>query len=905
LKVLIFLRIVPGESDPYTYTTGRGCGYTLRGERFSYSGESEESILRQSSGDLYYVDEGESIGALDRNILIGSSTPPVGEYSFENPLTSVRSLQNVYISLSPKGIMERVRNCNRPGGPIDDITEEDAKEVLTQFKLEYEEKWSKGWDDLSAGEVQFVSFYDDVGAVGTTARILQEVTLSGGNLMLISFCIIAIFSILFLASSNKVESRIVITTTGVCLVILSFFGALGTAIIAGIKLNITIGWTLPFILIGLGVDNMYIVSLGLKEKQGYDDKNLVEVMQEVMIPLTMTSLVNFCMFALMNISDIPAVYLTAQAAMISIAYLWVAIAFCFPAFCFIDLKRQRAGRYDILCCKKNDAESSNSKKSKAIEISSAFYDKFYKTMIIKKSLIQKISHGIVWLITLGLLSAGVFGITQIQAGLGFEELLPSDSQSGMWAMYRTENLATFPISINWGALDYTNPDVQLKMINQFENILQTDHVASNVDTKELWIANFAVWTTHQCDSNWIKKDPSVSQCGNDILYKDGSSCSGTWKKNNLGLRNKTFGSDSETCQPYELGVCRPTSQMHPDDLSLMQEKGEYNPDSDEDESWCPIFEGWSEDKLQYCLENWRMYTGGKGGILLEPNTASIFDDCSGEFNSDDKVLSPLKISSGPNMFGIHLFTHKDTVDLITETRKFCDEDEEVHCFMTGAPYSYWEQYINIGSLLLESVWLSVIIGFGVSWIFLFCMLLANKKHSTKKILYGSFTGAILIALTCILSVITVTGLSALADVSLTAFSMMSFILSIGFVVEYSVHITHRFITAPLSYQSSSQRLEYAMKFLFLPTFMSFASSTIGVVCLAFTKFEFTKKYFFRPLIIVMFVTYFFGCYFLPVLLSVLDVEFLKLGHEEDIEEKNAVDAIESNDLALAEGHELQ
>jgi len=341
------------------------------------------------------------------------------------------------------------KNCNRPGGPIDDITEEDAKEVLTQFKLEYEEKWSKGWDDLSAGEVQFVSFYDgkkkrlvsflfklsgesiqliiskltffiDVGAVGTTARILQEVTLSGGNLMLISFCIIAIFSILFLASSNKVESRIVITTTGVCLVILSFFGALGTAIIAGIKLNITIGWTLPFILIGLGVDNMYIVSLGLKEKQGYDDKNLVEVMQEVMIPLTMTSLVNFCMFALMNISDIPAVYLTAQAAMISIAYLWVAIAFCFPAFCFIDLKRQRAGRYDILCCKKNDAESSNSKKSKAIEISSAFYDKFYKTMIIKKSLIQKISHGIVWLITLGLLSAGVFGITQIQAGLGLE-----------------------------------------------------------------------------------------------------------------------------------------------------------------------------------------------------------------------------------------------------------------------------------------------------------------------------------------------------------------------------------------------------------------------------------------------------------------------------------------------------
>ena len=83
-----------------------------------------------------------------------------------------------------------------------------------------------------------------------------------------------------------------------------------------------------------------------------------------MIPLTMTSLVNFCMFALMNISDIPAVYLTAQAAMISIAYLWLAIAFCFPAFCFIDLKRQRAGRSDIICCKKNEDTYSASKPSR-------------------------------------------------------------------------------------------------------------------------------------------------------------------------------------------------------------------------------------------------------------------------------------------------------------------------------------------------------------------------------------------------------------------------------------------------------------------------------------------------------------------------------------------------------------
>ena len=103
-----FLNLVQGESDPYTYTIGRGCGYTLTGERFAYSNKKESAILKASSENLYYIDEGESIGALDKNILIGNTMPPVGEYSSENPLTSVGSMQNIYISLSPKEIVKRV-----------------------------------------------------------------------------------------------------------------------------------------------------------------------------------------------------------------------------------------------------------------------------------------------------------------------------------------------------------------------------------------------------------------------------------------------------------------------------------------------------------------------------------------------------------------------------------------------------------------------------------------------------------------------------------------------------------------------------------------------------------------------------------------------------------------------------
>jgi hypothetical protein len=59
--------------------------------------------------------------------------------------------------------------------------------------------------------------------------------------------------------------------------------------------------------------------------------------------------------------------------------------------------------------------------------------------------------------------------------------------------------------------------------------------------------------------------------------------------------------------------------------------------------------------------------------------------------------------------------------------------------------------------------------------------------------------------------------------------------------------------------------------------MSFVSSTIGTICLAFTEFEFNHKFFFRPLIIVMFVSYWYGCWFLPTVLTYLDFDVVKLG----------------------------
>jgi hypothetical protein len=168
-----FLGLTEGVDDPYSWTTGQGCGYDLQGERNSYTGMSDESILYNASRELYYIDEGETVGVISPTLLLGDVTPPIGKYSFENPLQEVGVMQTLYGALLPKDIVQRVRHCKRPDGPVD-ITIEDAEAILFDWKEAMENTWTEGWDDDNAGDVQFVSFFDDTAVVGTTGRMLEE-----------------------------------------------------------------------------------------------------------------------------------------------------------------------------------------------------------------------------------------------------------------------------------------------------------------------------------------------------------------------------------------------------------------------------------------------------------------------------------------------------------------------------------------------------------------------------------------------------------------------------------------------------------------------------------------------------------------------------------------------------------
>jgi hypothetical protein len=233
-----FLELVPGIDDPYTFTLGSGCAYELGGERYSYTNETEQDILHNASRLVYNIDEGTQIGAVDRNLLIGGSMPRVGEYDFEHPLEKVSVLQTIYAALDLEGIIKRVANCNRAGGPVYNVTQEDAEQILFQWKKAMEASWNFGWDGPN-GEVQFVSFFDEYGgSIGSTGRMLNEMTLNNGKLLSIAIVAITVFSALLYASANSVESRVLLVLVGIGLVVLSYFAGVGfSLLVAGVKVR--------------------------------------------------------------------------------------------------------------------------------------------------------------------------------------------------------------------------------------------------------------------------------------------------------------------------------------------------------------------------------------------------------------------------------------------------------------------------------------------------------------------------------------------------------------------------------------------------------------------------------------------------------------------------------------------
>uniref|UniRef100_H2Z0N8 SSD domain-containing protein n=1 Tax=Ciona savignyi TaxID=51511 RepID=H2Z0N8_CIOSA len=193
----------------------------------------------------------------------------------------------------------------------------------------------------------------------------------------------------------------------------------------------------------------------------------------------------------------------------------------------------------------------------------------------------------------------------------------------------------------------------------------------------------------------------------------------------------------------------------------------------------------------------------------------------------------------------------DFVSVIKSVRSVCETmtTSDFKSYPSGYPFTFWQQYIDL------RYWLFVSLGCVIGAVFVVLSI----------VLFNPWAAAIM-ALFLAMIATELLGFMGAAGVKLSAVPAVILVASIGLGVEFTVHITFAFIT---SCGSRRERVVQSIGHMTGPVVDGAVSTLLGVVMLAGSEFDFIIKYFFQVLGILILLGVLNGLVLLPVVLSLI------------------------------------
>lgn len=752
-------------------------------------------------------------------LILGGTNPEHGAFrNPDQPLQSVAALEMVYLlTLDPDFLQRKVMDPMRPWGPLPNISKEDLFKVLQKFQVEMDKVWSKGWGEETSDLNDYLAFTYPMSFFTSMRKLTEQAIVPG----ILSYVTVVLISMLVLTSCNLTESKAIVGAAGVMYAVAAFLASMAIMILQRIPMQLTTMWTLPFLMVGLGVDDTYVIMLSLLQNGGDTFAGYLQAFKRVMIPVTMTSLVNAGMFAMTITSSLPACFETGKTAVVCVLLQFITIVTSFPVLCYLDMVRQRNKRLEIICCVKGKREDE------------PFKNIFYKR-VVRPVITNKYTHLFSFLLMFVIVILALVGASRVVLGLALDEFFELGSLQEAFFQARDKYFPIWPTAMHFGQLEYWKSDVQLEMARVFEGVVETDYV-SVLTTDNVWTMKLALWGTGHCFG--LSK---VGKCGSEW------GCHGTWVEDTLGLKNVSSRNP---------GLCRLGSSIIPNPLA-----GETASSYVADKVYCPAMPLAGEKELAECMRKWVVHGGG------------ALPGCPVERDEVTPQL-PIKVTDvrNDNFYTINLYTNADYVNAIDQTRAFCDRSEKLHCWMTGIAYDFWEQYLTIWSFAARTLSLALLMGFFLSFVFLVVSFRIEALETVPldRQIKAALAGSSFIVLCMILCVFSSFGICCMLGLKFSVLTIMSYLMAIGFAVEYAVHVVHRFITAPLEHNTSEKRVDYSLNLLFMPMATSFLASIVSILGMAFSNISLIYKYHFIPLLVVQLITFFVGTLLLPSVLCYL------------------------------------
>ncbi|POS86734.1 hypothetical protein EPUL_001735 [Erysiphe pulchra] len=614
-------------------------------------------------------------------------------------------------------------------------------------------------------------------------------------------------------ANSLVEMKFTIGIVGILIVLMSISASVGLFSMAGIKVTLIIAEVIPFIVLAVGVDNIFLIvhefeRVNISHADAQVEDRISRALGRIGPSILFSAITETVIFSLGAFVGMPAVKnfaIYAAGAVFINAILQITM---FVSILALNQRRAEDHRADCFPCIRIKNAGIQLRNSHDLSnVSSRPFDcqdeslllqfirKIYTPSILKKRAKVAIIFGF-----LGIFCAGISLIPEVSLGLDQRDALPSDSYL---VPYFSDIYKYFdsgpPVYFVTRKLDVTKRLHQQQLCSRFTtceqqsltNILEQERKRSDISyiasTTASWIDDYFRWL-----------DPNLESC----CVESGKTCF----KNRQPPWNITLSGMPES-----------------DEFLYYLHKWMAAP-TDEN---CPL--------------------GGKAAY-----GSSIVID------TDKKTIlaSQFRTSHTP------LRSQKDFIEAYASSRRVAElisKENNIKVFPYSVFYIFFDQYSTIVKLS------TTLLGSAFALIFLI-----------SSILLGSFQTAFIVTFTVVMIVVDIVGTMAVFKISLNAISLVNLIICVGIGVEFCAHIARAFMfpsrsiieQAQNKFRGRDARAWTALVGVGGSVFSGITvTKLLGVTVLAFTRSKIFDIYYFRIWLALVIFAGTHALIFLPVALS--------------------------------------
>ncbi|OCH92884.1 multidrug efflux transporter AcrB transmembrane domain-containing protein [Obba rivulosa] len=661
-----------------------------------------------------------------------------------------------------------------------------------------------------------------------------------------------------------VDSKFTLGLFGICLVILSISSSFAFFSLVGVKVTLIIAEVIPFLVLAVGVDNVFILVHELDRQNllhgpnaaaatqglGYgfttpmsptqsrirsqfdsvhshdsvdaastpiylsQEERVARTLAKMGPSILLSTITETIAFALGALVPMPAVRnfaLYAAGSVLLNAILQVTV---FVSALVIDLKRVESSRVDCFPCIRMPSRialQDEPAPSSGLGTLARFIRRHYAPF-----LLRPVVKGVVLLVFSGLLVASVISIQHIE--LGFDQRLALPSESYLIPYFDSVDAYLDigpPVYFVARDLDVTERVGQQKLCGRFTtcedwsiaNTLEAERNRSEVsfiaEPSASWIDDYLRWL-----------DPLQERCCR-VRKRDPS----------------VFCSERDS--PRLCQMCY----------------------ADKEPGWNITMKGLPEgDEFMFYLRQWLISPTSEECPLA--GKASYGAALSLSEEGDRVVASHFRSSHTP------LRSQADFINSFAAARRVAEDitrETGISVFPYSLHYVFFDQFVHIIAITQQ------VLGLGLAAVLLITALLLGSWR----------TGTIVTAVVA-MTVVTVMGVMSIWGIMLNAISLVNLVISLGIAVEFCAHVARAFMSAgsglpvdhPAGQKERDERMWTAMVDVG-PSVLSGITFTklIGMSVLALTRSRFLEIYYFRMWITLIVSGALHGLVLLPVVLS--------------------------------------